>query len=249
MPNLNTENFKLPSAFGFSGSNVKQLASAGASNQTLVTLAVDRSGSVAPYWGAICSAVAMVVKACALSPRADNLMLRVVVFNGKLTEVHGFKPLGECNQADYDVGVLPGATGSTALFDTTLNSLDATIAYAKQLDGQDISVNAIVIVITDGDDQGSSVTANTVGDSVKTALTSEALESLVTILVGVNASAGLQGYLKEFKDKAGLSQFVSIDDATDRKIAKLADFVSKSISAQSQAIGSGGPSQAVSLVI
>lgn len=247
MPNLASESFKLPSSYGFSGSNVKQLAAAGSANQTLVTLVLDRSGSVSSFWKPMVAAIQSVVNACRLSPRADSLMLRLVTFNQDLTEVHGFKPLGECAAADYDEGKLPRPTGSTALFDSSVNALHATTAYAKQLDDQDIAANAIVIVITDGEDNGSSMTPASVKDANAAALKSEQLESLVTILVGVNASSGLNAYLDRFKTDAGITQYVAIDDATDRKIAKLADFVSKSVSAQSQALGTGGPSQSIAL--
>jgi hypothetical protein len=194
-------------------------------------------------------AVESVVKACSLSPRADSLMLRLVTFNGRMTEVHGFKPLADCNLGDYEASKIGICIGNTALFDTVLNCVQATTAYAKQLNGQDLEANGIVVIITDGEDNQSSVTPATVKDAVKDALHAEELESMVTILVGVNAGSGLNAYLDRFKNEAGLSQFVSIDDATDRKLAKLAVFVSKSVSAQSQALGTGGPSQAVALTI
>lgn len=44
---------------------------------------------------------------------------------------------------------------------------------------------------------------------------------------------------------AGFTQYVEVDNATDAKLAKLADFVSRSVSSQSQALGSGGPSKAL----
>ena len=43
--------------------------------------------------------------------------------------------------------------------------------------------------------------------------------------------------------EAGLSQFVDAGDATPQRLAKLAQFVSQSISLQSRALGSGAPSQ------
>lgn len=249
MPNLSNESFKLPSSYGFSGSNVKQLAAAGSANQTLVTLVLDKSGSVSSYWSSMAKAVQAVVKACSLSPRADSLMLRLVGFNNQLSEVHGFRPLAECHLGEYEESALGHPSGNTALFEATLNSINSTTAYAEQLDAQDISTNGIVIIITDGEDNSSSVTPSTVGQANRDALSSEKLESLVTILVGVNTSAGLNAYLQKFKDEANLSQYVALDEATDRKIAKLADFVSKSVSAQSMAIGSGGPSQSIALVV
>ena len=51
--------------------------------------------------------------------------------------------------------------------------------------------------------------------------------------------------LEAFPKDAYLSQFVDIGDATPGKLAKLANFVSESVSSQSQALGSGAPSQAI----
>jgi len=46
--------------------------------------------------------------------------------------------------------------------------------------------------------------------------------------------------LKNFSDQARLNQFVDAGEATAQKLAKLAAFVSRSITSQSQALGSGG---------
>jgi hypothetical protein len=55
--------------------------------------------------------------------------------------------------------------------------------------------------------------------------------------------------LKLFKDGANISQYVETQDASAKTLAKLAQFVSKSVSAQSQALGSGGSSKLLSLSI
>jgi len=49
--------------------------------------------------------------------------------------------------------------------------------------------------------------------------------------------------LEQFKNEAGIDQFVSIGEATPAKLAKLADFISRSISSTSQALGTGNASQ------
>ena len=47
------------------------------------------------------------------------------------------------------------------------------------------------------------------------------------------------------KTNCGFTQYVAIADANATTIAKLGDFVSRSISSQSQALGTGGPSQSL----
>ena len=73
------------------------------------------------------------------------------------------------------------------------------------------------------------------------------MESILTILVGVGVGSysEVQKALDEFKNEAGITQYVEIADANSSTLAKLAKFVSQSISAQSQALGTGGPSQAL----
>ena len=120
----------------------------------------------------------------------------------------------------------------------------ATNAYARMLSDQDFSVNGLVVVVTDGDDNCSHYTPSDVAAEVVHGVQHEWLESLNVILVGVNASL-YSGPLQAFKNDAGLTQYVDAGDATPQKLAQLAQFVSRSISAQSQSLGTGGASQAL----
>lgn len=232
-------------SFGYSATKLDEL---GASEYTLVTIVVDKSGSVGGFQSPMEACIKEAVKACKLSPRADNLMIRVVFFNGTLEEIHGYKLLQNCNPDDYN-GILQ-TYGGTALFDATKTSIDATVDYAKTLGDNDFGVNAIVIVITDGDDNSSTYSAAECQKSVQAAIQSEVLESIRTILIGVNTSNGwVKDYLKKFKDEANIDQYEDVATADSKTLAKLADFISKSISAQSQSLGTGGPSQQISLSI
>jgi len=82
-----------------------------------------------------------------------------------------------------------------------------------------------------------------VKDAMKEAVKTESMESIVSVLNGVNTLADQLGdYLKEFADEAGFTQYVEIANATEKQLAKLGGFISQSISSQSQALGTGGPS-------
>jgi len=132
----------------------------------------------------------------------------------------------------------------TALFDATENAIASTAAYGKQLIANDFNANGIVFVITDGDNNNSKLTVKYVKEAFQYALKEETLESLVSILIGVNVQEALLSQkLSEFKDQAGFTQYLEIDNAKASTLAKLAEFVSKSISSQSQALGTGGASQ------
>ena len=223
-------------AFNFSATKPETL---GATEYSIVTLVVDISGSVIPFSVELLETVKSVVKACQKSPRAENLLFRLVSFNSNVMEVHGFVQLNGINADDYQALQCGGAT---ALFDAVHESIGATISYGQRLIDQDFDCNAIVFVCTDGMDVCSAMTPRTIKDLVDKAITGEQLESLTTILVGVNVD-DCEDELENFVKEANLSQFINIGDATPQKLAKLAQFVSKSISSTSQSLGTGGASQ------
>lgn len=229
--------------FNFSAIHMDDLEKlGGAAEYTLVTIVVDRSGSVASFQKEMENVLKEILGACLRSPRADNLLIRLVTFESNMQEVHGFKLLNSINPADYDGVLSPG--GMTALYDAAVNGIDATNTYGKQLLNQRYSVNGIVIVITDGCDNASTTGVNQVKQALAASVREENLESLVSILVAVN-SAGVGQVLSQFHSDAGFTQFVELGNATKNTLAKLAAFVSKSISSQSQALGSNGPSQSI----
>lgn len=213
----------------------------GATEYTLVTLVLDKTGSVAGFAPALFNIRQAVVEACRRSPRADYLLLRMVEFATEVDEVHGFKPLADIKTSDYQV---PDCHGMTALRDAVFAAASACNAYGKTLADQDYLANAIVIVATDGDDNASRTTLAELHAELRRGLRAEHLESMRTVLVGVNAAQCRSG-LQAFQQAAGLDQYVDVADANAQNLARLAEFVSRSISAQSQALGTGGPSQAL----
>lgn len=227
--------------FGFSAVRVEDL---GSSEYTLVTIVADRSGSTGGFTSEMEAALKEIAAACLKSPRADNLMIRLVTFESDHQEVHGFKLLSQINPSDYD-GVLSPA-GMTALFDASVNAIEATNNYGRTLLENDLSVNGIVFVITDGGDNTSTLRAVDVRKELERAVSGENLESLVSILIAVNANEpSLKSLLEKFNTDAGFTQYVELQNATKETLAKLAQFVSKSISSQSQALNSGGASQSI----
>jgi len=227
--------------YGFSAADLGDL---GATEYTLVTVVVDESGSTGGFKDEMESCIQEVIKSCKLSPRSDYLMVRLVAFNHDMREIHGFKQLTDCDLADYDSCLSPG--GSTLLFESALNAINATAAYGKDLDENDYDANAIVIIITDGmDNESGSIDSATVGDALKKVMMDEHLESIMSILVGVGVGhySGVSKGLDDFKKDAGLSQYVEMKDADANTLARLAAFISKSVSSQSSSLGTGGPSQ------
>lgn len=236
----NMESFQTPGSYAFSGQRVLDL---GATEYTLASLIIDTSGSVGSFVTELENCAAEIIKACRLSPRADNMMMRVTSFNSNLQEINGFKSLNQINPDDFKNKLHPA--GSTALHDATVEGLEAMLTYAKNMTDHDFSVNGILVVLTDGEDNVSIKSALDVSKVFANAIHGEKLESLQSILIGVNSSRGLTIYLDTFHKTAGFNQFVAIDQANQKTLAKAANFISKSISAQSQSLGTGGPSQAI----
>ena len=229
------------SHYGYSATRIEDL---GATEYTIVTVACDVSGSTAAFTFDMEAAIARIAQACKLSPRADNLLLRLVAFDDMFQELHGFKLLENCNIADY-AGILR-AGGATALFDATENAVSSTVNYAQRLASRDFHANAILFVITDGADNASKLPAKSAQRAIAGAIKSEALESFVSILIGVNTQdTTVSNYLKHFQKDAGFSQYVELDRADSATLAGLADFVSRSILAQSVALGAGSASHSL----
>ena len=236
------ETINAGSGYKFSGTKLGKL---GAAEYTLATIVEDASGSVSGFASSLEQAIKTIYKSMEKSPRKDNLMLRLTQFNDNLKELHGFKLLGSIKESDYDNVLSIG--GMTALFDAVDEGIQATSTYGKLLSDQNFLVNAIVVVVTDGQSNcGNIYDASQIKKSLEEARKTENLESITLILVGVtNDDNSLDAYLQKFVTDAGITQYISINKATPGKIAKLAAFVSQSISSTSAALGSGQPSQPI----
>lgn len=222
------------SAYGFSGTRIEDL---GAAEYTLVTIVCDDSGSVNGFRKELEACIEHIIHACQRSPRADNLMLRLVRFDSSLYEVHGFKPLQECHPAEYSGFLQSG--GTTALYDACVNSVSAMNVYGRDLENHGFAANGIVFVLTDGEDNASTATVAMVGDTLKEAVCGEYLEGMTSVLVGVNVSGSCSKSLMAFSGKAGFSQYIELDHADANTLSGLADFASRSVVAQSRMLGTG----------
>ncbi|MFM9587220.1 vWA domain-containing protein, partial [Streptomyces caniscabiei] len=107
-------------------------------------------------------------------------------------------------------------------------------SYALSLFNADYSANGIVVVITDGLDNNSKATENSVKKAIDRAHQSEALESLITILIGVNMKDSSAKFaLEQYAKNVGFTDFIAVEDADENTLAKIANYVSQSISSQS----------------
>ena len=235
-----------PGNFQFSAVRIEDL---GATEYTLVTIVCDISGSVMGFAPILLQCIKTIIEASQKSPRSENLLIRLITFNHDIHEIHGFKNLSDIVvSADYKP-LQPD--GFTALYDATYDAVGGTLEFSKRLVQQDFDCNGAVYIITDGMNNRGTMTPKSIADKCKIALANEEIESLVTVLIGLhdpNSHWGrdVKQHLENFKEDAGLTEFIDVGDATPQKLAKLANWVSESVSSQSQALGTGAPSQSLS---
>jgi len=246
MPKLMNDSMEKIVATGAGGyhfSGVRPADLGGAGEYTLVTIVVDITGSVIYFADDLLNCTKQIIQGCRKSARPENLLIRFVTFNyyNNIQEVHGFKLLSMIDENDYKPFV---CGGMTALHDAAYSSITPTLTYAKSLFDHDfINCNGAIYIITDGVDNNSRVSSpNMIKEELTKIVNSETIESLITILIGVNTK-DCKDELEKFKNEAGLTEFVDTGDATPQKLAKVAAFVSKSVSSTSQALGTGAASQ------
>lgn len=241
------QQLKTPSNYGFSAIGLDNL---GASEYTLASVVCDESGSVDGFAKELVKCLKTVHGSCKSSPRVDNLLLRVTAFNHNLREVHGFRLLADIDPKEYDGAISP--SGSTALYDAAFAALEATNVYGTQLINQEFSANGVVYIVTDGCDNASKQTPRTIKKLVDSIAKSEKLSSVAVILIMVGyADSTAKNALDAFAQEAGITQFIDMTDlfaksSPEKALAKLAGYISKSISSTSQALASGSSTAASS---
>jgi len=223
----------------------------GATEYTVACLVVDKTGSVQEFRDLIAKMIGEIVMSLQQSPRANNLLLRVILFDTDIEEVHGFTLLGDLDIDKYDKVYPQRPWGRTALYEACCNAIESIVAYSEELFENGFEVNGYLGVITDGMDNESErkgITTVSVKEATTKAMQSEMLESLMSILVGVNLTEPMAAdYLDKFQKEAELTQFTDAGSADAKTFSKIAGFISSSAVSQSQSIGSGAASQPLSI--
>lgn len=222
------------------------------SNYTLVTVAIDFSLSTSKFAKHLLEMLKACINACMKNPRNRNIMLRIISFNTVVTEIHGFRPL---NTIDIDSYEEFKPDGCTALYDAVYSAVGATLDYAGDLyDGEVDSINGVCYIITDGLNNRGSTGPVMIKDKIEKALLSEKLDGLTTVLIQLKDPNDsdvdrIEAELKKFRDGANISSFIDVNDVTSETLAKLGQFMSKSISSHSNSLQNGTPVNTQSLSI
>jgi hypothetical protein len=223
------------SGFQFSAISADDM---GASEYTLVAIAADKSSSVYNFATEIEKCLVTSLQGCMESPRVDNLLVRLLTFNSQLDEIHGYKHLADCPIANYQGIIKPG--GCTSLFDACISSIDSLATLGKQMIRDKYTANGLSVIITDGMDVGSTQTINAVAEAIARSRRSECLESILNILIGINVNEPeVSQALNTLKTVGKFDEYIEAKDASPKTFARIAKFISRSISSQSQAIQTG----------
>jgi len=240
------------SNFQFSAVGTDQLANI-ASEFTIATIVCDSSGSVAKWKNELEKCLKTIHEACKKNPHADNVLLRLTQFSDGLNDIFGFKPLNDVNPSDFDNCIKIG--GCTALFRSVMEAIEATQSMAEILDNQEYTCNAVVYVLTDGADNASGgIDPVKIKEVLEGVRRKEKLQSIAVIIVGLGYSDNeTVAYLDRFKKEAEIDQFVDLTDLFNKNspkqaLAKLAGWVSRSISTTSKALCTGTSTASSSLL-
>ena len=226
--------------YGYTGTPVDSLQSF---ENTIAIGLVDESGSTTSFAQELEKCVKEVIKSLKDSEHADKLLYAHYHFDTNFREVHGFKEVININVSDYD-GCWSGG-GCTALYDSEVKVIKYIDDYSKQLASQRYLCNGLFYILTDGKDYGSTLNENSVKTELSRIVTNENLESFVTILIGINEDDSVQKGLESHAKECGFTRYIKAKNANRKTLSKISGFISQSISSQSQALGSGGPSQSL----
>lgn len=238
MPRIDMETHNISGVgnFQFSAARIDDLE---ATEYTLVTIALDTSSSVQNFESDYERMMNTIINACKKNPRSENLLVRVITFSNDIKEYHGFKLLSQIATDEYNN---IRASGMTALYDAVYSAIGATLNYSIKLIDNNFDVNGIIYIITDGCENNSTSTVNVIQGQIKQIMKSEELKSITTILIGLidpDDSGDIETVLKKFRAQAGLTSFINAGDINKSNLARLANFMSQSISSQSQTLATG----------
>lgn len=217
---------------------------------TLTTLLMDISYSTKPFSAAMKSVLRDAVIGLQKSDHVDFILLRVVLVNRELHEIHGFIPVGSIDPDSYADFICEGAT---AILDGLGSSVEATLIYGENLTDDDYTVNGCVYAVTDGlDNVSRKHTTASLAAMIQAAKDTKKIGSILTVLVGVNSNGidpdtgrRIGEVLEELQQNVGMDQYVDVKNATPKELARVGGHIVRSVSSQSQRIKSGGASKPI----
>jgi len=209
----------------------------------------DESGSTRSFKRLMEAAMNKITLFLRNSPEADKIIWGHYQFDTELTEVMGLTPLREVPDDRFD-GCWAGG-GRTGLYHGECRMQEILRAYAAEQVAMRYVCNGILATLTDGlnyapaGDPGHDFTEAMVKEEFAKTVMCEDLESLVSILIGINPDKDVQKKLEAHAELVGYTRYLPVEKADEKTLSRIAGFLSQSIISQSQNVATGGPSQKI----
>lgn len=182
---------------------------------------IDVSPSVHAYVKDLNHAFNDFVASMQQSHIADHLLVSVLEFNENVKVRTGFQPILQVPTIQFK----PCGSG-TALYDATLQGLKQATDYRSNLEASGVMTKTLLFVITDGEDNSSSVRSNAVKNALQDILSKEQnVFSFTTILFGVGNAARFE----KAQQSMGIQHLAKVG-TSGAEIKKMIGFISQSIS-------------------
>ena len=204
-------------------------------------IAIDRSGSVSGFQTELEKMLMTVTEMNQKLPTKNKIMQRVTIFGDNVQELHGLQLVDQININDYKGKIRCG--GMTALRDATLDALEASEQFCRQMVSADYDATACIFIITDGCENNSFKCRSNkvIKDKIKKLRTDEGVFTSppIIILIGVNVKdQSVKDELDKFAKECSIDKFIAVEDATPSSLGKLAGLISQSFSSKSQNVTS-----------
>lgn len=210
---------------------------------TLAVGLLDESGSTNSFAKKMENFCKELLKSLRKSDEADAIIYRQCHFASGYREVHGFTPLANLNENQYDGCYI--SNGETACYDSCVRVINELGDYGKQHKSTHRLCNGFLFVVTDGMDSCSSNSPRQIREALEKLVSDESMESVFTVLIGVNDNPTIQTHLQDLCQEIGFTKYIPLSKADEKSLSHLAGWVSQQLQSQSQSLGTGGPSQAL----
>ena len=182
---------------------------------------VDISPSIASYVQHLNDAFSDFVGSMQRSHVADRLMVSVIEFSEKVRIKSGFQPISQVSKHTFT----PTGSG-TALYDATMQGLKIAINYRQNLEASGVNAKTLIFVITDGEDNSSTLSPKFVKAEIDSILAEERnVFSFTSVLFGVGSAASFEKAQKNM----GIQHLAKVG-VSGEEIKKMIGFISQSIS-------------------
>lgn len=247
---MSDENFvSVTTESGFSFGHVPIDDNLTATEYMIGMIAVDHSGSVNDSLRDIEQCLIDITEMNKKLPNKNNIMQRVTMFSYDVQELSPLQPVNNIDSSKFKNSIPSG--GMTALYDATMDAIESSEKFCKDMIDADYDVTACIFIITDGWDNVSKKCTSMakIKQKIEQINSEENYSSPpAVILIGITNNSATATKLNTFSRDAGFTNYIEIKDASPSLLGKLAGLISQSFSSKSQNITSSHINQQLSQI-